>query len=83
MDEVDKTRERRNGWLAYSALLVVAALLVAADVVLARGFAARGTDDAFDASTWLQLGGAYLVLSLAFYVAGARAFKQLGKQGEN
>jgi hypothetical protein len=73
VDEVDEARERRTGWLAYSALLVDVALLVAADVVLARGFAARGTDDAFDSSTWLSLGGAYLVLSLAFYVVGARA----------
>jgi hypothetical protein len=45
VDEVDEARERRTGWLAYSALLVDVALLVAADVVPARGFAARGTDD--------------------------------------
>jgi hypothetical protein len=45
VDEADAARERRTGWLAYSALLVDVALLVAADVVLARGFAARGTDD--------------------------------------
>ena len=70
---VDGARERRAGRLFYAALLVDVALLVAADVVLFRGFSARGTADAFDSSDWLLLGGAYFVLSVVFYVVGARA----------
>lgn len=72
MDEIDDARERRAGRRAYAAFLVDLALLIVTDVVLAHALSARS----FDVTDWLLLGGAYLVLSVGFYLAGASAMSR-------